>query len=73
MAGDTQRFRILGPGNAVLFERTAELSKGNLTWFAYAGRPAPAGGWPQGRYAGEYELVRNGSIVARGASQATIR
>lgn len=72
-AGDTQRFRIVGPGNAVLFERTAELSKGNLTWFAYAGRRAPVGGWPEGLYSGEYELVRNGAIVARGASQATIR
>lgn len=72
MQGDTQRFRILGPDNRVILERTAELGKGSLSWFAYAGRRAPAGGWPEGRYLGEYELVRSGAVVARGTSQTTI-
>lgn len=73
MAGDIQRFRIAGPDDKVVFEQSRRLDRGALSWFAYAGRRAPAEGWPPGRYAGAYELVRDGTVIARAALLATVR
>lgn len=73
MPGDTQRFRILGPDGSVIYERSSTLDHGGLSWFAYSGRRAPPGGWREGRYSGEYELARAGSVVAHGNSQVMIR
>jgi len=72
-AGDSQRIRILGPAGSLVLERNSVLDRGGLSWFAYSGRRAPAGGWPPGPYTGEYELVRAGTVVARGDAQATIQ
>jgi hypothetical protein len=73
MSGDTQRFQIVGPDGNVVFEQSNRLDRGALSWFAYAGRRAPAEGWPKGRYSGNYELIRSGAVVARGHSEATIQ
>lgn len=73
MTGDIQRFRIVGPDQASLLDQSKKLDQGHLSWFAYAGRRAPEGGWKPGRYVATYELTRGGAIVASGRSETLIR
>ena len=61
--GDIQKFSIDGPdGRPVHFEQLP-VDTGGLSWFAYSGKRAPAGGWMAGRYTGRYTLSRNGTVV----------
>jgi hypothetical protein len=72
MPGDTQRFEIRDRNGAMLFERISKVERGGLSWLAYAGRKAPAGGWPKGTMTGRYELTRSGTIVDTRAARLTI-
>lgn len=71
--GDIQRFRIIDPNQDSLLDQSKKLDQGHLSWFTYAGRRAPEGGWKQGRYIGTYELMRGSAIVARGRSETVIQ
>ncbi|HUD90805.1 M23 family metallopeptidase [Sphingobium sp.] len=73
MSGDIQRFSITGPDQTSILDQSKTLDQGHLSWFSYAGRRAPAGGWKPGRYIATYELLRDGAIVATGRSEAVIR
>jgi hypothetical protein len=64
-AGDVQAFEIFGPDNRLVHRQADTLSKSNVSWFAFAGRRSPPGGWPAGRYTGQYELSREGRIVVQ--------
>jgi murein DD-endopeptidase MepM/ murein hydrolase activator NlpD len=61
--GDVQRFEIRGPDGVVVIDQTTVIGTGGLSWLAYAGRKAPAAGWPRGLYRGRYELKRSGAVV----------
>ncbi|NWK95999.1 M23 family peptidase [Sphingobium lactosutens] len=73
MAGDMQRFRIIGPDQQSILDQSKTLDQGHLSWFSYAGRRPPEGGWKQGRYIATYELMRGGRIIDRGRSEMVIR
>jgi murein DD-endopeptidase MepM/ murein hydrolase activator NlpD len=58
--GDVVGWRITGPDGAeILAERRPD--KGNARAFRFAGRRAPEGGWPPGRYVGTVTLERPGT------------
>lgn len=59
-AGDTLALRLTGPGGVVV-DQTAPLDRTQARAFRYAGRRAPAGGWPPGPYAGSVTLLRDGA------------
>lgn len=71
--GDTQEFRITGPGDRVVHEQQTIIEKGGLSWFAYSGKRPPATGWASGRYAGRYVLRRGGKIVAQTDASGVVR
>ena len=71
--GDTQEFRITGPGDRVVHEQQTIIEKGGLSWFAYSGKRPPAAGWRPGRYTGRYVLRRGGRIVAQTDASGVIR
>lgn len=64
-AGDVQEFEIFGPDNRLVHRQTDALSKSNVSWFAFAGRRSPPGGWSPGWYTGQYELSRDGRIIVQ--------
>lgn len=72
LAGDTQRFEIVGPDGAVVHQAEAPIAASNISWFAFSGRKAPPGGWPAGVYRGTYELIRDGDPVVRDEATVTI-
>jgi murein DD-endopeptidase MepM/ murein hydrolase activator NlpD len=59
--GDLVSFRIAGPDGAEILAKRRSEAKGNLRAFRFAGRRAPAGGWPRGRYVGTVTLERPGA------------
>ncbi len=61
--GDQERYRISLRGQTV-FDQTLDLQEDRLTWFRFAGRRMPDGGWPPGRYDGLYQLIRDGEVLA---------
>lgn len=56
--GDRQVIRLIGPGGAVLAERTDTADETRVQWFQFIGKKRPTTGWPAGRYRGEYILTR---------------
>lgn len=64
-AGDVEVFRIISPDGRVVYRQTDSLPKSYVSWFAFAGRRSPPGGWSPGGYVGEYQLSRNGQIVVQ--------
>jgi murein DD-endopeptidase MepM/ murein hydrolase activator NlpD len=73
LASDLQRSTITAPDGHVVARNERPVNSGGLAWFGFAGRPAPAGGWPAGRYTGRYEIVRNGAVVASGEAAIVLR
>lgn len=70
-AGDDQTFRIEGPDGLVLDNETA-LDASNVSWFAFAGKEPPEGGWPPGKYTASYELTREGQTLVRHEESVTV-
>lgn len=68
--GDQQNFRMSGP-EGVLIDNQRTLEDSNVSWFAFAGKKAPAGGWTPGEYSMKYTLERDGVLVA--SKDASIR
>ena len=67
-AGDVLHFRIEGPDGRVHDVREV-LQEDQADFFRGAGRKAPEGGFPIGRYTARMEIVRDGRVVAA-ASEA---
>ncbi len=63
-AGDRQVFRLLGPDGRPIHGTESMIEASNVSWFAFSGRRAPAGGWPAGTYTGEFRLFRDGATIA---------
>jgi hypothetical protein len=70
-AGDRQSIRVTGPDGRTVVADDDVLAASNVSWFAFAGRRAPPGGWPPGPYTGTYRLERAGAVVAE--TSATVR
>lgn len=63
-AGDVQSLRVTGPTGSVVSETVADpLPRNQAQRLFYAGRRAPGGGWPPGRYLADYEVRREGAVV----------
>ncbi|MEL6789869.1 MAG: M23 family metallopeptidase [Pseudomonadota bacterium] len=61
---DRQHFTLRAPGGRLIYDTSSVLEKNNISWFAFAGRRAPAGGWVPGAYEARYTLTRDGQSVA---------
>lgn len=72
--GDVNRLVVIGPnGQATLSADSQPSPRTQARQFHAIGRDAPAGGWPAGRYRGEYRLVRNGEVVAETFREVDLR
>ena len=60
-AGDVVGWRITGPDGEEVFADSRPEAKGQARAFRFAGRKAPPGGWPRGRYTGTVTLERPGA------------
>lgn len=49
-AGDRMRILLVGPGGAILAENRAVMDGNKAQYLLFAGKPAPASGWPAGLY-----------------------
>lgn len=58
--GTVERLELIGPDGRPVVTRERRLELGSLSWFSFAGRPRPAGGWPAGEYRLRYLLNLNG-------------
>jgi murein DD-endopeptidase MepM/ murein hydrolase activator NlpD len=63
-AGDEELVVILGPDGKTLINARKTLTKSALSWFSFTGKKRRDAAWPIGRYAGHYQLMRNGKKVA---------
>ena len=73
--GDVQVMRIISPRNGeVLSERRTEPApKDKVTSFIYTGKRLRTDHWPRGRYVGEYQLIREGEVVAEVRKKIRVR
>jgi hypothetical protein len=70
--GDVVEIAIDGPAGSIITHTALIESKQGL-FFRAAGRRAPDGGWPAGRYAGTIRLLREGRTVDTAAASVTLR
>jgi hypothetical protein len=62
--GDVVSLRITGPDGGVLAENTlAPLDRAKAQQLIFAGRKAPAAGWPKGAYKASFEVRRAGKTA----------
>ncbi|GAB3764946.1 M23 family metallopeptidase [Ramlibacter monticola] len=65
-AGDVQTLTLTGPEGVELASSTARpLPRDQAQSMVFAGVRRPAGGWPRGRYRGEYLVRQGGETVLR--------
>jgi murein DD-endopeptidase MepM/ murein hydrolase activator NlpD len=69
--GDRQTIRVTGPDGSAVVDDARTLEASNVSWFTFAGRRTPPGGWSAGTYTGTIRLDRGGATVAE--ATATIR
>jgi hypothetical protein len=70
--GDSLRIRISSPDGPVI-DHSDTLEKDQAQFFRAAGRRTPQGGWPQGRYDSQTELIRAGRIISQRQMYLDIR
>lgn len=71
--GDVQRLILFAANGAVLAESTAApLDRDKAQVLLFAGKKAPAGGWPAGAYRAEYGVTRGGAVAVRGSARITL-
>lgn len=62
--GDVQTLSLATPDGTILSENRAQpLDRNKAQWLIFAGKKQPATGWPAGRYAAHYRVVRAGKAV----------
>ena len=71
VTGDVLRFVIDGPAG-FRFEQERPLKKGQALFLGYAGRKAPAAGFPAGTYRAEASLLRAGKVIAQRSTLADL-
>jgi hypothetical protein len=62
-AGDAATLRLTGPDGAMVAESRSVAAKPKAQYFAFAGKKAPAGGWPAGTYRGAFRIERDGRVI----------
>lgn len=63
-AGDVQRLKISGPGDAIMADHTAQpLERDKAQALLFAGTRRPLTGWVPGRYRAEFRVMRDGRLV----------
>lgn len=62
-AGDLQTITIAAPDGTLAFQDQKALPSSKVSWFAFAGKRAPSGGWQPGTYTGRYRLERDGALL----------
>lgn len=72
-AGDAIAWRITGPDGGAVFESTAAEARGQARAFRFAGKKAPAEGWPPGSYRGAVTVRRDGREVAAATATVLLR
>ena len=70
--GDIILIRILAPDGGELLADRFEMTRNRVRQFRAAGRRAPSGGWPAGRYHGISELIRDGKVIATRARDVMV-
>ena len=71
--GDINRLTVIGPDGAVTLRGgTTPSARTQARQFHAIGRAAPPAGWPAGSYRGEYQLVRDGRVIAQTVRETTI-
>jgi hypothetical protein len=71
--GDLNRLTVTGPDGAVTLRGALKPSpRTQARQFHAIGRAAPPNGWAPGTYRGEYQLLRDGRVIAQVARTATI-
>jgi hypothetical protein len=72
LEGDRHHLHLTGPAG-IIAEREFDPLKANKAQFvAYIGKKPPVGGWGPGVYRGTVELIRNGHVYARAATEFII-
>lgn len=62
--GDVQQLTMTGPDGLVLSDNRAQpLNRDKAQTILFVGKKAPAAGWPAGRYAARYMVMRGGKPV----------
>jgi hypothetical protein len=72
-ASDVVALRIHAPDGGEIFAHDARLERDQAELFRAAGRRAPDGGWPRGRYRAEAVLLREGAVIDRIEAAVSIR
>lgn len=72
-SGDVQRIVLRAPDGTVLADnKAAPLDRDKAQVVLFAGKKAPAGGWPRGRYRSEYSVTRAGRVAISGGNAITL-
>lgn len=72
-AGDQAQLSLQGPEGALLAEnQLAALASAKAQSLLFAGKKAPSGGWPKGRYEGRYRVTSGGTVVVDARWSITI-
>ena len=64
LQGDRIRLVITGPFGALVETLTEPLHRDTARYTSFAGKKRKSSPWPQGRYEGRVQLVRDGAVVA---------
>lgn len=73
-AGDKQELELRGPGGEVIARsQLPALDRAKAQYVSYAGKRAPAGGWPGGAYTATYKVLRNGAAAITHSFDATLQ
>jgi hypothetical protein len=71
--GDINRLTVIGPaGTTILRGGLTPSARTQARQFHAIGRAAPPGGWPAGSYRGEYQLERDGRVIAQAVRETAI-
>jgi hypothetical protein len=62
-SGDVLKVRLTGPDGKLVAESERTQPRDQAQAWLFAGKKAPAGGWPVGLYVGEAQLIRAGRVV----------
>jgi hypothetical protein len=70
--GDQLALELRGPEGVIAQSNGAALDRRKAQWFAFAGKKAPAGGWPAGQYSTRVQILRGGVVLDSRESQFTL-
>jgi hypothetical protein len=72
LKGDRVRLVATGPDGALFDETATALDRNKATFVTFAGKRRGDKPWPDGRYNGRVELMRDGGVIATGVVEVEI-